>query len=163
MQEIKIKVSMKVGNMYEFLLRHSYKGVAGIIGVGFSLLALVYLCMNFGTLSDGKRVLLTFGALLFTVINPILIFFNATKQVKLNPTFKDELDYVLTEEEIKVIQKGQELALPWSEVQTVVETKRSIIIYLSKVRAFILPKDAMKEDTMKVRELAKSKGFLQKK
>lgn len=153
MKQIRLNVTMKVSNMYEFLLRHSYSGWGGVGSVLFSLALFVYLIVGHESLNQGQTILVTFGALLFTVINPVVILFNATKQVKLNPTFRDLLTYTLSEEGILVEQNGQELLVKWEEVQKVVETKQSVIIYLTKVRAFILPKYVIADDMNEVKEI----------
>lgn len=153
MKQIKINVTMKVANMYEFLLRHAYSGFGGIGSLLFSLALLVYFIVGRQTLNQGQTILVIFGALLFTVINPVVILFNATKQVKLNPTFRDLLTYTLSEEGVLVEQSEQELLVKWEEVQKVVETRQSVIIYLTKVRAFVLPKYAIGEELSEVKTL----------
>lgn len=143
MEQIKLTVKMETANMYDFLLHHSYASVGGIFGVIISGVAFLYLILNFNGLSDGQRVLLILGSLLFTVINPILLYTKAAKQVKLVPMFKEELEYVLSEDGVLVRQKEEELSTPWNEIQRVVETKKNIIIYVTRVRAFVLPKNAI--------------------
>ena len=156
-KEISIQVKMKTSNMYNFLMRHFYTSMSGIIGVVLSLIAFGYLIMNYNQISSGKTVLLIFGSLLFTVINPISLYFRAMQQVKLVPMFKEELIYLLREDEIVVKQHEEELKVAWSEVQKVVETKNNIIIYVTKVRAFILPKEAIEEKYSAVKELINEK------
>ena len=144
-QEIKVRVNMKTNNMYDFLFHHTYSNASGIVGVLLSLVALVYLLLNLGNLSNAKIILLILGALLFTVINPGMLYVKAAQQVKLSPMFKDTLCYILNQEGITVEQAEQQLVIKWEEVQKVIETKQNIIIYVSKVSAFILPKDAFEE------------------
>ena len=153
MQQVKVKVEMTVKNMYDFLLRHSYCSVSGMIGVIFSISAIGVLIAKYPVLSNGQKILLIFGSLLFTVINPIAIYFSSVKQVKLNPTFRDELVYAIGDEGVTVQQNKQELLVTWSEVQKVVETRYNIIIYLTKVRAFVLPKENCKEQMVELKAL----------
>lgn len=145
MQQVKVKVEMTVKNMYDFLLRHSYGSVSGMIGIIFSISAIGLLIAKYSSLSNGQRMLLIFGGLLFLVVNPIAIYFSSVKQVKLNPTFKSELIYVISDEGVMVHQNKQELLVPWKDVQKVIETRHNIIIYLTKVRAFVLPQQNCKE------------------
>lgn len=144
---------MKIKNMYEFLMRHAYVSVMGIASLAFSILAFAYLCINFSDMTKGKLVLLIIASLMFTVINPIWIYFTAAKQVKLNPTFKDTITYEISESGVKVVQGEEELPVEWNEVQKVVETNNSMIIYLSKVRAFVIPKEDLGDHRESVIEL----------
>lgn len=156
MKEIKINVNMKVKNMYEFQMRHAYISFMGIASLAFSILAFLYLCLNFASMQTSQKVLLIIASLMFTVINPIWIFVNASKQVKLAPTFKDELIYELNENGIKVVQNDQELPIEWEDVQKIVETKNNIIIYLSRIRAFVIPQSDIKDKKDEVMELLKN-------
>ena len=153
MQEIKITVRMRFSNMYDFLLHYNYKGFAGMFGPVFSILALVALFFSYSVLTRGQIVLLVLASLLFTVINPLLLMFKAAKQVKMNPTFKDSLVYTLNEEKITAKQNGEVLPIAWKDVKEVTETNRNMIVYLSKVRAFVLPKECIGDQLNEVREL----------
>lgn len=156
-KEININVRMRTKDMYDFLLRHSYSNVSGIIGVILSLCAFVYLIMNYGDLSTAKILLLVFGSLLFTVINPIQLYMKAAQQVKLSPAFQEALVYSITDKGVSVKQGGQKVEVKWDEVVKAIETKRNILIYTSNVTAFILPKDMMEGNTNTLRELIKQK------
>lgn len=153
MQEIKITVWMKVSNMYDFLLRYNYKGLTGMIGPVFSILAFVALCLSYTVLTRGQITLLIIASLLFTVINPLLILLKAIKQLKCNPSFREPFEYTLDKEKVIVKQKEETLPILWKDVQEVVETRVNIIVYLSKVRAFVLPKEDIGDRLLEVREL----------
>lgn len=154
---VQLKITMKTKNMYDFLIRHAYSGRTGIFSVLFTVIALSYLIMNYGELTSAKTTLLVLASLMFTVINPIIIYFNAAKQVKLNPMFRQEILYLLDTEKIIIKQEEQEAKVTWEEVQKVVETNSSIILYLNKVRAFIFPKEQLLEEENKLRQLINEK------
>lgn len=143
MKEIKINVDMKVKNMYEFLMRHAYFSKVGVASLAFSVLSFVYLCINVSKVSRGQLVLLVIASLMFTVINPIWIYVTAAKQVKLSPTFKETITYEFGENGVRVVQGDEELPVAWEEVKKVVETRNNLIIYLSKVRAFVIPREEL--------------------
>ena len=153
---MKINVTMKVKNMYEFMMRHAYISVLGVGSLLFSILSFVYLCVNFSQLTGGTKVLMIIASLLFTVINPIWIYVNSAKQVKLNPMFKEELTYIFDEKGIRVVQNEQEAQVEWAEINKIVETGMSVIIYLSKVRAFVIPKESIEKETKQFFELIES-------
>lgn len=152
-REVKVTVQMKTKNMYEFLLLHAYKGIKGILSVLFSVVAFIYLVTNYTQLTKSKVVVFVFASLLFTVINPIVLWFNSTKQVKLNPMFQKPIDYILNEEGVTVSQAGSEASVSWDEVLHVKETKQSVILYLSKARAYILPNGDIGENRTSLQEL----------
>ena len=134
MKEIKINVNMKVKNMYEFLMRHAYVSLVGVASLAFSIVSFIYLCVNFSNLKSSQVVVLIITSLLFTVINPIWIYVNAGKQVKLNPTYNAELTYEISENGVKVVQNEQELMVEWNEVQKIIETKNNVISLFDRTK-----------------------------
>ena len=140
MDEIRFSVTMKVKTMYRFLMHHGYVGAAGIINLIISGGALVLLIMGVGDTTTAKVALIIVAAL-FTIINPIYLYYKAAKQVKLTPMFAKPFDYVVGQEGITVSQEEEQLAVTWGELRKVVETKTDFYVYLSLTRAYIFPKD----------------------
>jgi multisubunit Na+/H+ antiporter MnhG subunit len=141
-KEIKFSILLKVSDMYEFLLRHAYTSLAGLVGVGISLLALVLFFVGVKDGSDVyQNILLLVIASLFLIINPLQLRLKAKQQVLLNPMFKKPIYYVFTKEHINVRQNDEQLELAWKDVYKVVETKNLIILYFSRVTGYIIPKE----------------------
>ena len=97
-------------------------------------------------------VALILAAALFTIINPINLLLKSVKQVVLLPTFRKPLSYTFGAEGILVRQEEAEMLTNWNEVVRVVETRRSILIYMSAVRAYILPKKQYAEQVEAVKK-----------
>lgn len=137
-----IKVQMTTKVMYEFLLQHTYcniSGVAGVIlGVGCLILGAPAI-----TQGDTQKVLFLFLGIMIVFINPFMLRFKAAKQVKLTPMFRKPISYHLHEEGITISQEEEVMDIIWDNVARVVETPGTIIIYISRIRAFVLPKASM--------------------
>lgn len=139
MREIRFSVIMKVKDMYRFLMHHGYSGMSGIINLVISGGALVLLLAGFGD-STTAKVMLGIVAALFTVINPVYLYYKAAKQVKLTPMFAKPLEYMVDESGITVSQGEESLQVAWVELRRVVETGKDFYVYLSLTRAYIFPK-----------------------
>mgnify|MGYP002511428393 CR=1 FL=1 len=142
MEEIRFSVTMKVKTMYRFLMHHGYAGMAGIINLMISGGALVLLIAGFGSTAGSKAALAVVAAL-FTVINPLYLYYKAAKQVKLTPMFAKPLDYAVNDGGITVSQGEENLTVSWDELRRVVETGKDFYIYLSLTRAYIFPKEEL--------------------
>ncbi len=143
---IKIEVKMSVKIMYNFLLQHTYTSLNGIIGTIFGIV-----CMFVGGRSLGRgfsqpALILVLMGILFVFINPLLLWNRARKQVKKTPMFKKPISYELTESGITISQEDEADNVAWDSIRKVVETNMSIIVYFTRMRAFILPKEAMGEE-----------------
>lgn len=139
-QEVTIQVKVTVMDMYSFLMHHSYSGIQGILNLFISGGAIVLLLCGVGRGNTLVMTALVLAAALFTVINPINLLLKSIKQVVLLPTFRKPLSYTFGEEGILVRQEEAEMLTGWNEVVRVVENRRSILVYMSAVRAYILPK-----------------------
>ena len=142
MDEIKFSVTMKVKTMYRFLMRHAYSGASGIINLVISGGALVLLLAGFADSTAGK-VMLGIIAALFTIINPLYLYYKAAAQVRLTKMFSKPLEYVVNAEGITVSQGEESLQIAWTDLRKIIETKTDFYLYLSLTRAYIFPKEEL--------------------
>lgn len=152
--KLSVTVNMKVRYMYSFLFQHLHRSVRGIFGVVLSLAALVMFFLSLGKDVDGSRlvILLVIG-LLFTVVNPIMLFFKAQQQVLLSPVFKQPLTYIFYEEGMEVVQGEQSQFIEWNKVIAVRKTASVLILYTSRNSGSILAYKELKEKRREVESL----------
>ncbi len=129
---VQVDVKIKAGDLYDYLLAHTYNGPSGLIGSCFGSLLVVIALMK------SQWMLLAAGVVLLLYL-PWTLFIKSRKQA-LNPVFQKPLHYTLDEEGITVSQDGVEQKQAWEDMVKAVSTTRSIIVYTSKVSATILPK-----------------------
>ena len=151
-EKVTIQVKVTVLDMYSFLMHHSYSGIQGILNLLISGGAIVLLLCGVGKNNSLAQIALILAAALFTIINPINLLLKSVKQVVLLPTFRKPLAYTFSEEGILVQQDEAEMLTGWNEVVRVVENRRSILVYMSAVRAYILPKKQYTEQADAVRK-----------
>lgn len=144
-KEIKFQVMVKVPYMYDFLMKNAYQGLKGIVGIIISVGALVLYLKGFGGNDDFMNGLLIFIAALM-VFNPFYLYYKAMKQVKLNKSFQEPLNYTVNEEGITVGQGTEEGTIPWDAITAVTETRKSVLVYLSKRVAYIFPKEELEDN-----------------
>lgn len=155
-KEATVTVKVSVMDMYSFLMHHSYRGIQGILNLVISGGALLLLLFGVGRSSQLTTAALILAAALFTVINPVQLFIKAAKQVLLLPTFQKPLTYRFSKDGILVRQEEAELSTKWEEVEKVIENRRSILLYMSAVRAYILPKKQYEGQAAAVREIVRT-------
>lgn len=151
--EIKATVQLTKKQLFEFLIRHSYFTFSGMIGLILSIMALggFFLMLGVEGASGTYLGALLVTGLLFTVVQPIMILQNAKKQSKVYEKYA--LNYTITAEGIHVTQDDAEGQNGWGEVIKIVSTKRLIIMYTSKVHAYVIPRDAIGENIEDLRTI----------
>lgn len=142
---VKFDVKMTQRAMFDFTLYTSYTSISGIAGVVLGGAGLVMTIQHLaaGDMSGATPFVLI--ALFFLVANPITMWTRSADQVLKSPMFQKPITYEFTEEGVVVSQDGQSALNEWSNFQKAVSTNKSIILYVTKVRALILPRESLGE------------------
>lgn len=145
MENIEFKIKLSVTDLYYFMMHHYYTKISGIFGIVLSLAAAVILCVRFSSLDGTGKMLLIIIALLFTVINPIMLWTKAAGQITANKSLGGELTYILDTRHL-TIQLGEEKAdVPWEQVTKVKDNGRELVVYVTAARGYIWPKRQIRE------------------
>lgn len=144
MLELDIKIN--AGDLYDYMLRHTYNSASGILGSCFGAMLVV---LAVGT---GQWLYLVFGLIMLLYL-PWTLFIKSRKQVLMNPSFQEPLHYSLTEEGVTISQGEESMTYQWQEMHKAVSTGRSIILYTSPVNATIFPRKQLGENMMPVTEM----------
>lgn len=143
MVELDVKIS--AGDLYDFLLMHSYSKVSTLFS---SIFGAVMVIVGF----SNKYWIFVIGGLLLLLYMPWTLFIKSRQQVLNNPSFKEKFHYCLDENGITISQGELSETHEWDSIVKAVSTGRSIIVYTSAVNATIFPKSQMKDKTAAVIE-----------
>ncbi len=152
--EMDIKLEKK--SLNRFLLYHNYVRFSGVAGVVISLAAAVVLAVKWDFWTQPQRVMLLVLALLFTVLQPLILISKGRNQLSMEE-FKIPFHYSFDETGISISQKDQKQEFTWEDVRKIVFRKDSMYVYMSTVSAFIIPKDQCGNQFEELVSLAKSK------
>lgn len=140
---VKIEVKMLPKYMCDFMFYHQYTHLSGLLGIGVGLIALG---LGITTLLDGDAqaaMPMFLVAVLFLVVTPMTTRSRAKMQVEKSDMFKKPLQYEFTEEGVFVRQDELEALNKWDEFTKAVSTKKSVVLYITRVRAIIFPKECL--------------------
>ena len=146
--KIEFDVQMTVAKMYDYMLYHTFHGMQGILGEMVGILLII----GFVITDPHKWIYLICGLIVLFYL-PVALLFNARRQVKLQPAFRDKLHYVLSEEGIQVTVGEQTDSLPWEDVRKAVCTSKNLIIYTSKNAASLFPRADLGDQATAVIEM----------
>lgn len=146
MTELTFQTKMTTGILYDYMLHHTYNSPSGIIGstAGALLIVGFFRTSNFLYLAAGIVLLLYL---------PCSLYISSMKQMAGTPAFQTSLSYRIMDEGIEVSQGDTSQLQKWDDMYKAVSTRSSIIIYNTKVNAWIFPRRDMGELTPKVIEL----------
>lgn len=142
--EFDVKVNSKV--LYDYMLHHTYSSFQGVMGSAVGAL------MVFGFAATGYVIWLIAGIVLLAYL-PWSLFLKSKQQMLSTAAFQEPLHYRLSEEGVEISQNGAKEFQKWEHMQKAVSTKKSIILYTSKVNACIFPREDLKEKEEAVIEM----------
>lgn len=143
---VELDVKITSGDLYDFLLRHSYNSVSGLLGAVIGALGVIV------GISRQYWIYLILGVVILLYL-PWTLFIKSKQQVANNPVFKEPLHYVLDENGITISQGDSSTCQAWEDCLKAVSTGRSIIVYTAKNNATIFPKSQMQDKTTDVIEM----------
>lgn len=143
---IELDVKIEAGDLYDYMLRHTYSSAAGVMGSTFGALLILL------AIATERWAFIVLGAVLLLYL-PWTLFLKSRKQVLSNPSFQKPLHYVLDDTGITISQEEDSVQYLWEELYRVVSSGRSIIVYTSRVNATIFPKRQMEDKKSAVIEM----------
>lgn len=153
MKQIAFNIDLKINDLYAFTMRHTYYSISGAFSLLISFGSLIACAVMFSTLSNSTRVVLLIVGLLFTVVQPIMLYLKCKKQIKVNESINAPLQYILSDDGICICQKDNSAEVKWYEIRKVVYAKKGIYLYMSPIRAFIFPEDQCGKDYPKIKSM----------
>ncbi|MDD3206209.1 MAG: YcxB family protein [Lachnospiraceae bacterium] len=136
--EVEFDVKIKAGDLYDYMLRHTYSGLSGILGTIVGILLIANFVINGGFISA------IIGVVVILYL-PWTLFLKSQQQAAGNPAFKEPLHFKMTDAGVEISQGDAVQQQAWSDMVKAVSTQKSIILYTSKVNASIFPKRELGE------------------
>lgn len=143
---VKLTVKIEAGDLYDYMLRHSYNSPAGILGSAFGAVLIIF------ALASQRWAILVLGGVMLLYL-PWTLFLRSRKQILSNPSFQEPLQYTLDDEGLTISQGEEEAEMAWGDMYKAVSTGRSIILYTSRVNATIFPKRELGDQRAAVIEM----------
>lgn len=143
---INLTVKIEAGDLYDYMLMHSYNSPAGIIGSTFGAVLILF------AFATTQWLFVVLGLVMLLYL-PWTLFLKSRQQALTNPAFQEPLSYTLDEAGLTVSQGEAQENMPWENMHKAVSTGRSIILYTSPVNATIFPKRQLGEDKNAVIEM----------
>lgn len=146
MNKLELEVSLNEKQYYHFNLYHCYHSFNGFLSVFLGLLCIVYGVfgiVNKGSYTTLQIVLFFVFGLVVLVYNPVSLYMRSKNRFLQNPVMKNAVTYVFSENGIMLKQGEIEEEMKWDNIYKIVKTKESMIFYLTRFNANIIPLSEM--------------------
>ncbi len=145
-------------DLMNFKVYHNYHSVGGVAGFLFGIVALIICAFSIVNKYNISYILMMgFFGLFFTVYTPIDMKRKVKKQMKQVEAFQEPIHYVVTPEKISLTQKDVTEDLFWEDLYQIKCTGKSLVLYMTSVRANILPLRCVGSETEAFLDIASEK------
>ena len=153
--EFDIKITDK--DMYRFNMHHAYTGFQGIFATVLGLAVLVVAFLTSGKVEAVYSFLYVLFGIIFLVYTPVSLKLRSKRQLLVSPVLKETLHYKVDEEGVHVSVGEQTADLAWNMIYKMVSTKSNLLIYSSRVNAYVIPLVQLGDRYPAVKALAEQK------
>lgn len=155
--QIEFDVNLTERDMYRFSMYHNYTSFQGIFSILIAIAAFVAAVVTRSEVTVGYTVLYVVFGILFLVYVPVSLKLSTKRQYKLSEQLRNTLHYQIDDTGITVSQNGESATLPWEQVYKVTATKHNVLIYSTRINAYIIPRTALGDKAADLQKLAKQK------
>lgn len=141
---MKFKTQLTAKEIFKFSLIYTYFGTSGILAA-FMIIIGALMCAR-AIVQQQELTYIIMGALiviLFVIINPVMLYMKAKKQVMTNPVYKQPSYYTMKDEGI-FVEIGEETGtIEWQRILKIRHILGLYILYTGRQQAFVFPEEAM--------------------
>lgn len=141
-KKLRFEINLTTKDLWQFSMYHANSGMMGVVNLLFTLAALFLILTRWSSVSAPYRLLLIVCVLMFTVWQPLLLYYKAHKQAKAS-SIREIMILTFDESGVQVEQNGQMMEFAWDQLGRVDKMPSMVIVYMDRVHAYLLPKKTM--------------------
>ena len=133
-------VKLEAMDLWRYSVYNMIHSKQGMFNIFIAVIMVALLFLRWGWLSTNLNYIALFiiWILIFAVWQPVIAYMKAKRQIK-SAEGQAALDFEFGTQEVKVSQGGQEIKFPWEKIVKIVVTRNMVIIYMDRIRAYLLP------------------------
>ena len=147
-------ITLNSSDMYRFSMYHAYTTSQGILSILIAALCLFMSVRAYGTVTWTYTILYAGFGILFLVYIPVHLYLRSKQRLLASEELRNALHYLVDDSGIHTSQNDASADAPWEAVYKLIETKRNILIYSSRVNAYIIPKSQIEKEYRELIQIA---------
>lgn len=154
--EYKYAYEVEPGDLWQLQMYYTYSSYLAIINIICIVSSIALIYALWATSPWWLRIMLLIFLSLFTVIQPLGVYFRSKKSLKDN---HDHLELVFNDQGIEVAVGDQKEFKNWAQIQGIVFKPTLVVIYTDKNHGYILTNRILKNTKKAFRAFLKAKRF----
>lgn len=140
---VEFDIKLTVKDMYRFKMYQIYAGVQGWISVLAAALLFWLAADSYGEVTAGRTALYVLFGILFLFYFPLTLYLHAKQSIAASKVLQGTLHFAAGEMGF-IVSQGEETAeLKWEQIYRMVATRHNVLVYSSRIHAYVIPKDQL--------------------
>lgn len=153
--EFDIKLTPK--DMYRFNMYQTYTGFQGWFSVIISIFLFVVAGLTYGEVTGTRTLLYVLLGILFLIYMPVSLYLRSKHNIAVSQVLKHPLHFSVDEKGFTVSQGEEKAELPWEQIYKMISTKSNVLVYSSRINAYIIPREQLGDKYAALAGLGKEK------
>ena len=142
---LKFDITLTAEDMYRFNMYQTYSGFHGWFSIAFSILIFVVAGVTRGKIEAAYTAVDSVFGIVFLVYPPVSLYLRSKRTLAMSEVLRGTLHYEVDEEGLHVSQKEESALLPWEQIYKMVATKHTVLVYSSRINAYVIPRAQLGE------------------
>lgn len=157
MSAVEFETSIGAKELMSFKLYHNYHSVSGIASLLFGIIAIIICVVSINQVNVSYTLMMGFFGIFFTIYTPIGMYLKVRKQTRNIQAFAEPVKYTVTDDKIELSQGEVREELLWDDIYAIKCTGKNLILYITSVRANIIPLTCIGDGAEQFFEIAERK------
>lgn len=143
---VEFDIKLTVKDMYRFKMYQIYAGVQGWISVLAAALLLWLAVDSYGEVTAGRTALYVLFGILFLFYFPLTLYLRAKQSIAASKVLQGTLHFAVGETGFTVSQGEETAELKWEQIYRMVATRHNVLVYSSRIHAYVIPREQLGAD-----------------
>jgi hypothetical protein len=154
---VSFDVKLQPQDLYRFNIYQTYRGMQGWISIILGILSFAMAVTRWNREELIYIIMYIVVGFIFWFYIPLTLWFRSKVTLRTNAVLAGNLHYEVSEDCIRVTQGEEAGELPWDAIYKMISNKHQILIYTTRINAYIIPREQIGEQYDALVELANKK------
>ena len=154
---LEFDVKLEPKDMYRFNMYQTYSGFSGLSSIIFAIALFGLAIYTYGEVSLPNTIMYVGVGIMMLVYMPSTLWLRAKQSIKASPVLSNTLHYMVDADGFTVTQGEASGVLAWKQIYKMVSTKHLVLVYSTRINAYVIPRRQLDEQYLPLAKLAREK------
>ena len=154
---LEFDIKLESRDLFRFNMYQTYSGFSGLSSIVFAIALFALAIYSYGDVTLAYTVMYVCVGVLLLVYMPGTLWLRAKQSIKASPVLSNTLHYAVDADGFTVTQDEASGVLAWKQIYKMVSTKHLVLVYSSRVNAYVIPRKQLGDLYVPLAKLAHEK------